>query len=203
MLELFAGQVEFVLLQRIVHMVLDLESSTHTLNDVRDERLAQSVKSTIDVTIRPREGHELRRVDDVAESRHFLQEPLEVEAALVNELKILVAESFFDGVLRRQEREWDTRPPELQFLAEFEKLVVASIALPHALGVATLAFVDNMPTAVLRMRAGETLLIRSLNKLVALVENVGIDFGLFAIFGVSRRGIDFTFLLFFFHRVKL
>ena len=152
-------------------MVLDLERLAETIDNLGAHGLRQSIKLLANVTLRSREALELLRVDEVREARQLLHEALQVEATLVDELDILVA----DGFLGRQLRERNTRPARLQFFAQLVELVVAAITFPLALIVHTLALVHNMAAAVLRVRAREALLIDSLDEIVLLVEHIGIN----------------------------
>lgn len=154
-------------------MILDFKGLSELVHDLLRRLLRGLAEQLVDVSSGSGENLEFDSVDHEGKLRHFLQEPLQVEPSLVDELDVFVA----DGLLGRQQRDWDAWPFGLESLVKLEEFVESSLAFPDARGVRALAGVSDVTILVLRVDALELLLDGLLHQLVVLVEHVGVDHG--------------------------
>ena len=104
---------------------------------------------------------ELFRVDDEVVLAELAEEALQVEATLLQEDDVLVAH----GLLGRALRQNDARPPLDQSVIQGVELVVATLALPLTLKIASPDHIDDVTMEVLRISHREL-------KHVGLIEDV-------------------------------
>ena len=97
--------------------------------------------------MRARKKLEFFRVDDKVVLTELAEESLQVEAALLQEDDVLVAH----GLLGRTLRQNDARPSLDQSVIQGIELVVATLALPFSLKIASSDHINDVTMEVLRI----------------------------------------------------
>jgi len=166
--ELEALLVQFVLLDWVYHMLLDPQDFSILFYDVTWGGFWNGAKHFFDISVWSRKNREFLGIKDILKGWHLLEKPFKVKSSLIDELNILVS----NGLLWREHWKWNSWPSLVQFLVKLVEFIVSSIALPHALGVRSLALIDDVTAFVLGVSALETLFWAVINQFILLIKDV-------------------------------